>query len=127
MGETENKNTDSERISIKQRRKNNQRVAFGDIVSENKSMLLLFAVIVVVLAVILISILRLDMSVVSVCAIVLLEVGLAVCLHDVPIWLHALVIIAQIVVGVLCASTVFMILCAVIYLAGIFTLRFIRD
>ena len=55
---------------------------------DNKQYLLLFGVIVVALAAILASILALKIPVVPVCLIIVLEAGIAVCLHDVPIWLH---------------------------------------
>lgn len=119
--------SDTDRISIKERRKKRSGVAAGSALQENKSMLLLFAVIVAALAVILVSILVLDVPAIPVCIIVFLEAGMALCLHDVPIWLHGLVVIAQVIAGVLCGSTVFILLCAVVYLIGILTLRFIRD
>ena len=124
MSGQNNKSEQDKRVSIKDRRKKSQGAALLDAMQENQSMLILFGIIVVSLAVILVSILVLNMPVVPVCVIVLLEAGLAVCLHDVPIWLHAVVVIAQIVVGILCSMTVFMILCAVLYVAGIFALRY---
>lgn len=95
--------------------------------TENKKMLILFGVIVTTLLVILVSILGLSMSPVPVCVIVLLEAGMVACLHDVPIWLHGLVIIAQIVAGVLTGHVIFMLLCCVMYLVGILALRLSRD
>ena len=50
---------------------------------DNKQYLLLFGVIVVALAAILVSILALKIPVVPVCLIIVLEAGIAVCLHDV--------------------------------------------
>lgn len=112
------------RVSIKERRRQGGTSAA---LRENKSMLLLFAVIVAAIAVILVSVLVLKIPAVAVCVIVLLEIGMALCLHDVPVWLHGLVVIAQIVAGVLCENTALIVLCAVVYLFGILTLRFIRD
>lgn len=94
---------------------------------ENKDMLVLFGVIVAALMVILIAILGLDIPAVPVCVIVLIEVGIAACLHDVPIWLHGLVIVGQIVAGVLTGRLLFMVLCVIIYMLGILTLRFLRS
>lgn len=92
--------------------------------TDNKRMLILFGVIVAALAVILISILGLKIPAVPVCVIVLIEAALAVCLHDVPIWLHGLVVIAEMIAGILTGGTIFMILCAAMYLVGILSLRF---
>ena len=126
MSETENQVKKEERVSIKDRRKKSLGTTLGTAVGENRSMLILFGVIVAVLLVILVSIITLKMQVVPISVIVLIEAALAACLHDVPIWLHGLVVIAQIVAGVLCGVTVFMILCALVYIAGILSLRFIR-
>ena len=93
---------------------------------ENKKMLVLFGVIVTTLLVILTSILALGVPAIPVCIIVLLEVGIVATLHDVPIWLHGAVVIAQIVAGALVGNLIFMILCAIIYLVGIFSFRFFR-
>lgn len=78
------------RVSIKQRRKKSIGGTLGTLFAENQSMLMLFAAIVAALAVILTGIIALHMPVVPVCLIVLLETGIACCLHDVPIWLHAI-------------------------------------
>lgn len=123
MSETEKK---EERVSIKERRKKSVGTEVGEIVRDNSGVLILFGVFAVVLFVVLFSMIKLDMPVVPVCVIVVIEAALAVCLHDVPIWLHGLVVIAQIVVGVLCGAALFMVLCAVVYVVGILALRYIR-
>ena len=94
---------------------------------ENKDMIVLFGVIVAALMVILVAIMGLDIPAVPVCVIVLIEVAIAACLHDVPIWLHGLVIIGQIVAGILTDRLIFMVLCIVLYVLGILTLRFLRS
>jgi hypothetical protein len=87
---------------------------------------LLAGVIIATLAVILIAILALAIPVVPVCVIVLLEAGIIVCLHDVPVWLHALVIAIELVAGALCGTFVFMLLAALLYVGGIVVLRYKR-
>ena len=74
---------------------------------------------VVALAMILISILALKLPVVGVCTIVILEAVLAVCLNKIPIWIHGLVVIAQIVAGILCSKIVLMVLMVVGYVAAV--------
>lgn len=95
--------------------------------ADNKQMLVLFGVIVAVLLMILGSILGLRMPAVPVCVMVLLEAGMALCLHDVPVWLHGVVLLAQTLVGALAGKLVFMILCAAMYLVFILSLRFWRS
>lgn len=94
--------------------------------TENKKMLIIFGVIAAVLLVILTSILGLHVPAVAVCVIVLLEAGMVVCLHDVPIWLHGLVIAMQAAAGVVLDHFVFMLLCCVVYLVGILALKFLK-
>lgn len=108
------------RVSIKQRRKKSIGGTLGTLFAENQSMLMLFAAIVAALAVILTGIIALHMPVVPVCLIVLLETGIACCLH-------AIAMIVQIIAGVLTGATVFMVLCVVEYLVGILCLRYVRD
>ena len=93
----------------------------------HRQYLLLFGVIVIALAAILVSILALKIPVVPVCLIIVLEAGIAVCLHDVPIWLHGLVELVQIIAGAICGKLVFMVLCALVYVVGILSLKFIRE
>lgn len=94
---------------------------------ENKPYLALFAVIVAALLVILISILALKLPVVSICIMVLIAAGIAVCLQNEPIWLHGLVVLAEIIAGILCGKTVFMILLAALYVVGILVLKLLRN
>jgi hypothetical protein len=93
---------------------------------QEKNTYVALGVILVTLAVILIAILALSVPVVPVCAIVILEAGIAVCLHDVQIWLHGLVIAIQLIAGAVCGQFIFMLMCAVLYIAGLFLLRYIR-
>ena len=56
---------------------------------DNKKMLILFAEVVAALATILIAVLAMKIPVVPVCVIVLIEVAIAACLQEVPVWVHA--------------------------------------
>lgn len=96
-------------------------------VTENKKMLILFGVITTVLLVIVSSIIGLGIPVVPVCVIVLVEAGIVTCLHDVPIWVHGLAIAVQLIAGVMTDNFIFMLLCCVMYLVGIFALKFYRE
>ena len=114
-----------EHVSLRERRAPKGLAVVKGELEENKSVLMLFLVIVAALAVILISILSLNAAAVPVCMIVVIEAALAVCLHDVP--LHGLVVIGQIVAGALSGNVIFIVMCAVLYVLCILTLRFIRD
>lgn len=92
--------------------------------TDNKDVLVIFGIIITALLVILIALLGLDIPVVPVCILIVIEAALALCLHDVPIWLHAVAIIAQVVAGCLSDNAILIVLCLVIYILGILTLRF---
>ncbi len=92
----------------------------------NKCFLSLLAYAVVVIAVIIVSTMVFDIPVVAVCSIVVLETLLASCLHNLPVWLHGVVIIAEIVCGVIFDRLIFMIMEAALYLVAIFALKVIR-
>lgn len=96
------------------------------LVKENKQHIALFGIVVAALAVMLIGILVWKLPVVPVCIFVLLEAALAVCLQDLPVWLHGAVLIAQLVIGLLFGNGMFILVCAVYYVVSILFLS-IRD
>ena len=87
---------------------------------DNKKMLILFAEVVAALATILIAVLAMK---IPVGVMVLMEVAIAACLQEVPVWVHAVVAAVQLVAGVLCGRAVFCLLCILIYVFAILTLR----
>ncbi|MDD6056664.1 MAG: hypothetical protein PUB98_00150 [Clostridiales bacterium] len=123
MGETE------KRVSIKERRRQsqNQNREIAGMLGENKKMMILFCVIVAILAVLLISILGLRVAAIPVCVMVLIEMAMSFCLQDVPIWLHGLVVIVQVITGAWIGAIALAMLCAAIYLVGILSLRLLRE
>ena len=68
---------------------------------------------------IVISCLVLDISPIIACVMVILEAGLGACLNRIPIWVHGLVFIAQIVCGIISSQVPFMILMVIIYILSI--------
>ncbi|MBQ8279273.1 MAG: hypothetical protein IJZ23_05480 [Roseburia sp.] len=92
------------------------------LVKENRQQLALSGIVIMALVVILIGILVWKLPVVSVCILVLLEAGLAVCLQDLPIWLHGAVLIAQLVLGLLFGNGMFLMVCAIFYVISILIL-----
>ncbi len=74
----------------------------------------IFAIVAIV-----VSIVALHISPVVACIMVILEAGLAACLNRIPLWIHGLVFIAQIVCGVMASQVVFMVLMVFIYVFSI--------
>lgn len=97
------------------------------VIEDNKQYLALFAVIVTALLVILISILALKLPVVAICIMVLIEAGIAACLQNEPIWLHGLVVLAEVIAGIISGKIVFMILLAALYVIAILVLKLLRN
>lgn len=78
-------------------------------------------------AMIVISMFVLKIPVVAVCVILLLNVGIACCLHHEPVWLHGVLLIAELVAGILCKKIVFILLCIVIYVVAILVLKYKKE
>ncbi|MBO6128465.1 MAG: hypothetical protein J6P79_06165 [Pseudobutyrivibrio sp.] len=53
------------------------------------------------------------------CVMVVLEAALAACLNRIPLWIHGLVFIAQIVCGIMAAQVPFMVFMVFVYVFGI--------
>ena len=92
------------------------------LIKENRQHLALFSIVAAALIVILIGIMTWKLPVVGVCIFVLLEAILAVCLQDLPVWLHGAVLIAQLIIGLLFGNGMFILLCAVYYVISIVVL-----
>ena len=86
---------------------------------KNKPMVSLGIFLTVALVMILISYFALHIPLVPICTIVILEALLCACLNRIPVWVHGLFIIAEIVAGICFGKVVFMILMAVVYVAAV--------
>ena len=86
---------------------------------ENLPLILLICLAIYAIVAIVISGLALDINFVVACVIVILEAGLSACLNRIPIWIHGLVFIAQIVCGIIASQVPFMILMALVYIFAI--------
>lgn len=76
----------------------------------------LFALITVVMIVI--GVAGLKVPAVAMCLLIILEAGLAVMLHHAELWLHGVLVLAEVIAGILAGKTVVVVLCAVIYVAA---------
>ena len=86
---------------------------------ENLPLITLIALGIFAVVAILVSILALKINVFVACVMVILEAALAACLNKIPIWIHGLVIIAQIVIGIVASQVPFMIFMACVYVFAI--------
>lgn len=79
------------------------------------------------LAVLLCGIFLLKLPVITVVLVIILELILSACLCRSPIWLHGLILLLQIVLGILFHMPLFMLLACAVYLAGIWVLHIWGD
>lgn len=73
---------------------------------------------------IVIGVVAMKEPVVPVCLAIVIEVGIAVMLHHIELWIHAATIIIQVVAGILIGRLGLMILCVILYIVAILTLQF---
>ena len=79
---------------------------------------------VVSLALILVAMLALKEFVVSVCALIILEAGMAALLHKVELWKHGVLLAAQFVAGLIIGRIPLVIICMIAYVAATVALQF---
>ncbi len=82
----------------------------------NRAIICLLCFVIFTLIAIIVSIVTFKIPVVATCFIVVLEAVLAICFNRIPLWIHGLIFIAQIVAGILADQTFFMVLMALVYL-----------
>mgnify|MGYP001051007694 FL=1 len=86
--------------------------------SDKKMVMTIAAFAVIVVAMVLIGVCVLHVPVVAMCMLVILETALAVFLHHAELWLHGVVILAEVIAGILCSKILLVVLCAVVYVAA---------
>ncbi len=86
---------------------------------ENLPLLSLICLGIFALVALIVSIAVFKVNVIAACLIVIMEAGLAACLNRIPLWVHGLVFIAQIVCGIMASQVPFMVLMAFIYVFAI--------
>ena len=86
--------------------------------SDKKMVMTIAAFAVIVAAMVLIGVCVLHVPVVAMCMLVILETALAVFLHHAELWLHGVIILAEVIAGILCSKILLVVLCAVVYVAA---------
>lgn len=108
---------------MKEKTSNKQIAKILDSIKKNKQIVTLALYCAAVLAAILIGILGMGQPVVAVCIVLILEVAIATLMHNVEIWIHAVVLLIEILAGILIARVPLMIVCAAVYVVTILALR----
>ena len=94
----------------------------GTYMTGNREQRILLGVILAAVVIVLIGTLAWDVSVLLACILILLEAALAVCMQNVPIWVHGAVVIAEVVTGAFVGRSLFLLLCGIFYVMCILAL-----
>ena len=86
---------------------------------DNLPLICLIVLCILAVVAIAVSIFAFSINPVVACIMVILEAALAACLNRIPIWVHGLVFIAQIVCGIMASQIAFMVFMALIYVFAI--------
>ena len=86
--------------------------------SDKKMVMTIAAFAVIVAAMVVIGVCVLHVPVVAMCMLVILETALAVFLHHAELWLHGVLVLAEVIAGILCSKILLIVLCAVVYVAA---------
>lgn len=88
------------------------------------AVLILFIIAALIYA--LVGILNCQINPAIVCMVLIIQVGIGVLLDQNPVWLHGLVAIADVIVGVFIGQVVFMVFAMLIYVTAIATLEVLQ-
>ena len=94
-----------------------------DLIKKNKTIVSIAIFVVVAAISIVIMTVVLKQPVVPVCVLVLIEAAIAVMLHNAELWIHGVLLLAEIIAGVALGRIVLVLLCFLVYIAATFTLK----
>lgn len=92
--------------------------------NKDKMAMIIYAVCLCVAACILIGIY--EQPAVAVCAMLIIDTLLIVCLRDSHLWIHGILLVLLIISGILMEKTAIVVLLSICYVIGAFSLLFIR-
>lgn len=90
---------------------------------ENMIALAVFCLVSILMIVLSVCVIKI--SIVAVCLLVIIEVGIATLLHNAEIWIHGVFVIAEIIAGALLSNILLVVFCIVVYAATLFTLKYL--
>ena len=94
-----------------------------DLIKKNKTIVSIAIFVVVAAISIVVMTVVLRQPVVPVCVLVLIEAAIAVMLHNAELWIHGVLLLAEIIAGVALGRIVLVLLCILVYIAATFTLK----
>ena len=95
-------------------------------VQRDNALIALLAFCIIAVSVVVINVMVMELSVVSVCLLLIIEVGIAVLLHHAELWIHGVLLLAEVIAGIAMGKAVLVLLCAVIYIAATIALKYLN-
>ncbi|MBR1390275.1 MAG: hypothetical protein IJ567_02300 [Lachnospiraceae bacterium] len=59
--------------------------------------------------------------------VLFIEAGMATCLHNLPVWLHGIVLVAELILGIAVSQTIFLVLLMLCYVFAILSLKYLSE
>ena len=95
-------------------------------VQRDNALIALLAFCIVAVSAILINIMVMELSVVSVCLLLIIEVGIAVLLHHAELWIHGVLLLAEVIAGIVMGNVVPVLLFAAVYVMATIALKYLN-
>jgi hypothetical protein len=102
----------------------NQTELIGKI-KESRQNVTLAAFALVALVTIIVGYAAFKQPIVPICVSIILEAMIAVFMHNAELWIHGVLILVELIVGILIGRTGMIVLCVIIYAAATAALRFL--
>lgn len=93
---------------------------------EQKQLVAIVGFCLITILMIILSIAVLKENVVPVCIIMILEAAIAVMLHKAELWVHGILLVAEIIAGVIVGNIPLIIFCGIVYVAATVALQIIN-
>lgn len=95
-------------------------------VQRDNALIALLVFCIVAVSAILINIMVMELSVVSVCLLLIIEVGIAVLLHHAELWIHGVLLLAEVIAGIVMGKVVPVLLFAAVYVMATIALKYLN-
>ena len=95
-------------------------------VQRDNALIALLVFCIVAVSAILINIMVMELSVVSVCLLLIIEVGIAVLLHHAELWIHGVLLLAEVIAGIAMGKVVPVLLFAAVYVMATIALKYLN-
>ena len=92
----------------------------------DNALIALLAFCIVAVSVIVVNVTVMNLSVVPVCLLMILEVGIAVLLHHAELWIHGVLLLAEVIAGIVMGKVVPVLLFAAVYVMATIALKYLN-